>query len=90
MVEELDANFVTLRSYTRGLDLAGSPEGSGGIGGLLAMVRPNGTGWTAASYFYDGNGNVTDLINDDGSLAAHYTYSPFGERLTAHRRSRGY
>jgi RHS repeat-associated protein len=89
VIEETDAAGQTLRSYTRGLDLSGSLEGAGGIGGLLAISTggttlslSNGARITA-SYFYDGNGNVTDLVNDDGTTAAHYTYSPFGERLTA-------
>jgi RHS repeat-associated protein len=83
VVEELDANYTTLRSYTRGLDLSGSLEGAGGIGGLLALSLPNGLAFTAANYFYDGNGNVIDLVGDDGSEQAHYQYSPFGERLSA-------
>jgi RHS repeat-associated protein len=77
-----------LRSYTRGLDLSGSLEGAGGIGGLLALSQPvvsssNPSTFTAANYFYDGNGNVIDLVGDDGSSQAHYQYSPFGETLAA-------
>ncbi|MDD2763158.1 MAG: chitobiase/beta-hexosaminidase C-terminal domain-containing protein [Opitutaceae bacterium] len=83
VAEELDGSFAALRSYTRGLDLSGTLEGAGGIGGLLAMTQPAGSIFTAASYFYDGNGNVMDLIDDAGSSLAHYQYSPFGERLTA-------
>jgi RHS repeat-associated protein len=61
-----------------------SLEGAGGIGGLLAMAQiSNAQISTTASYFYDGNGNVTDLVNADGTSAAHYTYGPFGERLSA-------
>ncbi len=42
-------------TYTRGLDLSGTLEGAGGIGGLLARTL------SGASYYYhaDGNGNVT-------------------------------
>ena len=85
VIEELasTSNFNVVRSYTRGLDLAGSLEGAGGIGALLAMAQPNGSAFTAANYFYDGNGNVIDLVGDDGSSQAHYQYSPFGERLSA-------
>lgn len=77
-----------LRSYTRGLDLSGSLEGAGGIGGLLALSQPvvsssNPSTFTAANYFYDGNGNVIDLVGDDGSEQAHYQYSPFGDRISA-------
>jgi len=69
VIEELDGNYATLRSYTRGLDLSGTSEDAGGIGGLLAMAQPSGASWTASSYFYDGSGNVTDLVNDDGAPA---------------------
>jgi RHS repeat-associated protein len=85
VIEDLDSGYTTLRSYTRGLDLSGSFEGAGGIGGQLAITTGGATppSRTTASYFYDGNGNVTDLVNDDGTSAAHYTYSPFGDRLSA-------
>jgi RHS repeat-associated protein len=83
VVEELDANFATLRSYTRGVDLSGSFEGAGGIGGLLAMAQPAGSIFTVSSYFYDGNGNGIDLVGDDGNSLAHYQYSPFGDTLVA-------
>jgi RHS repeat-associated protein len=82
-IEETDGAGVTLRSYTRGLDLSGSFEGAGGIGGLLGMSLPNGASWTTGNYFCDANGNVTDVIAVSGNPLAHYTYSPFGERLTA-------
>jgi hypothetical protein len=55
----------------------------GGIGGLLAVSLPGGSGFTTASDFYDGNGNVTSLASDAGTLVARYRYSPFGERLEA-------
>ena len=29
------------------------------------------------------NGNITDYISQSGTLAAHYTYDPFGQTLTA-------
>ncbi|MBK9991168.1 MAG: hypothetical protein IPP19_10650 [Verrucomicrobia bacterium] len=85
VVEELDESYATTRSYTLGTDLSGSLEGAGGIGGLLAITTGGATpsSRTTANYFHDGNGNVTDLALDDGSAAAHYVYSPFGERLAA-------
>jgi RHS repeat-associated protein len=30
---------------------------------------------------WDGNGNVTEYFSTDGSTAAHYEYSPFGETV---------
>ncbi|NOS68736.1 MAG: RHS repeat-associated core domain-containing protein [Verrucomicrobia bacterium] len=62
-----------------GLDLSGSMQGAGGVGGLLAVKdATNGVHFCA----YDGNGNVAALLNADGSgLTAQYEYGPFGEVL---------
>lgn len=92
VVEELDLSLGTsalslVRSYTRGLDLSGSLEGAGGIGGLLSItLQPSVTGEFApvsASYLYDGNGNVTGLLGDNGAELARYRYDPFGQLLSA-------
>ena len=78
------------RTHTRGLDLSGSPEGAGGIGGLLAITSsslPLGEGQDEGSTAlpcYDGNGNVTELVDPaTGDPVAHYEYSPFGKTLIA-------
>jgi RHS repeat-associated protein len=62
--------------YFWGLDISGTLQGAGGVGGLLA-VRVNNNAW----YFplYDNNGNVTDYVDAAGNIRAHYEYSPFGE-----------
>jgi RHS repeat-associated protein len=83
VVEETNASGATLRFYTRGMDLSGSFENAGGIGGLLAITRSNGGGLTSASYIYDGNGNVTGLVGSDGTALAQYRFDPFGQRLSA-------
>jgi RHS repeat-associated protein len=64
-----------------GLDLSGSMQGAGGIGGLLAAnLGTNGTHFVA----YDGNGNVTAMVDaGTGSVSAQYEYSPFGETIRA-------
>ena len=81
MVAELREDNSTLRTYTWGLDLSGSLEGAGGIGGLAA-VRSDADN---ATYYpgYDGNGNIRALISDNGTLAAKFEYSPFGRTLAA-------
>jgi len=56
--------------YVWGLDLSGSLQGAGGIGGLLARVKDG----SVQNYTYDGNGNVSELLNSDGSIAAHYEH----------------
>jgi RHS repeat-associated protein len=53
------------------------------VGGLLE-VSYHGTSTTNAFVAYDGNGNVTALINvGDGTLLANYDYGPFGEVIRA-------
>ncbi len=71
------------RYFVWGLDLSGSMQGAGGVGGLLAMVDP-GEGKTY-HYFYDANGNVGQMVDTaDGSVAAHYEYAPFGKVIASH------
>lgn len=68
------------RSYTWGLDLAGSLSATGGVGALVQIYDHN----LSKTFFpsYDGNGNVAALINaDTGATEAAYEYSPFGELL---------
>ena len=65
--------------YVWGLDLSGSLQGAGGIGGLLSVVKGTNAYFTA----YDGNGNVSEYVDATGAIAAHYEYSPFGETIVA-------
>ena len=75
-------NVDLLRSYTWGADLSGTLQGAGGVGGLLEIVDYSAETPTAYYTLFDGNGNVTQLITDDGDggvqLVAHYEYDPFG------------
>jgi RHS repeat-associated protein len=71
-----------VRSYTWGLDLAGTLTSTGGVGALTLITDHGPT--TTANYFptFDGNGNIASLINaSSGAVAATYEYSPFGEVL---------
>jgi RHS repeat-associated protein len=80
LVAELDAANTMLRTYTWGLDLSRTPQGAGGVGGLLA-IHEGGESYLPA---YDGNGNVMALVKaSDQSVAARYEYGPFGETLMA-------
>ncbi len=65
--------------YVWGLDLSGSLQGAGGIGGLLAVVK----GTNAYFPTFDGNGNVSEYVDASGDIVAHYEYSPFGETVVA-------
>jgi RHS repeat-associated protein len=72
-----------LRSYIWGLDLSGSPQGAGGVGGLLEVAY-YGSQTTNTFPAFDGNGNVAALVNAaDGNPVAQYEFGPFGEVLRA-------
>ena len=70
--------------YVWGLDIDGTPQGAGGVGGLLAVIRSNSNS-NSALYFptYDANGNISEYVSTNGEIVAHYDYSPFGEPLVA-------
>jgi RHS repeat-associated protein len=76
-IAEYSANTL-IDTFTWGLDLSGSMQGAGGVGGLLA------TRWVSESgspdYFptYDGNGNISEYLSTSGTVESHYEYDPFG------------
>ena len=80
LIAELNAtNNALIRSYAWGLDLSGTEQGAGGVGGLLAIRdTQSGTHFAAC----DGNGNVAALVNaNDGTVSATYEYGPFAEPI---------
>ena len=82
----LTANSSLLTSFTWGLDLSGSMQGAGGVGGLLSVSQISHSGGIThcSVAACDGNGNVAALVNAaDGSISARYEYGPFGELLRA-------
>lgn len=77
-------NAAIIRSFLWGLDLSGSMQGAGGVGGLIAFRQHSGS--LAGSHFaaYDGNGNVMALVDGQtGSTSARYEYDPFGQTIRA-------
>ena len=72
-----NSQYQISKSYLWGLDLSGSMQGAGGVGGLLAEKQ-------GANLYYptfDGNGNVSEYLAADGSIAAHFEYDPFGNTV---------
>jgi RHS repeat-associated protein len=57
-----------------GLDLSGTMQGAGGVGGLLSVTSSAGGFYPT----YDGNGNVSEYLDGSGAVAAHYEYDAFG------------
>ena len=63
------------KSYTWGMDLSGSMQGAGGVGGLLSVNDGSATYYPT----YDGNGNVSEYVDATGAVVAHYEYGAFGQ-----------
>ena len=85
VLAEINAAGAVVRRCLWGLDLSGSMDGAGGIGGLLVESLPDpnyNSALTDCLPFYDGNGNITGLIQaNTGAEVARYTFGPFGETL---------
>jgi len=77
VIQERDALNNILVSYDRGLDLSGSLQGAGGIGGLLARKDIKGTIY----YHSDALGNVVTLVDRYQTLEGRYLYDPYGNSL---------
>jgi RHS repeat-associated protein len=86
-IAELNAGDNALvRTYVWGLDLSGTEQGAGGVGGLLWLTSFQLPA-SSSTYFaaYDGNGNVAALLHAPSSMPhARYEYGPLAEpiRLT--------
>jgi len=82
--------------FTWGLDLSGTLHGAGGIGGLLAAVEEHdpqsSTDDEKFWYFYDGNGNVGQILAIESTSplviyrVAHYEYDPYGNAIVIDNR----
>jgi RHS repeat-associated protein len=83
VLQERDASNLPLVTYTRGLDLSGTFEGAGGIGGLLARkdAAPPEPQLATAFYYSDGRGNVACLLDSNQIVVAAYLYDPYGNLL---------
>jgi RHS repeat-associated protein len=70
-----------INGFVWGIDLSGTLQGAGGVGGLLLV---NNTAKGVRFAVSDANGNVSLLLNAaNGTEAARYEYGPFGELLRA-------
>ena len=75
VMEIRDENGVTTDvRYLWGLDISGSLQAAGGVGGLLSVEHSDES---SILPFYDGNGNVTGLYSDN-EILEYYEYDPFG------------
>jgi RHS repeat-associated protein len=91
----LDAASTALTleaSHVWGIDLSGSMQGAGGVGGLLSTslcnYDPEDHTLTSVDQCfpsYDGNGNISGWIAAAGSLLARMDYSPFGQLIALYK-----
>ncbi|MDZ4199870.1 MAG: RHS repeat-associated core domain-containing protein, partial [Kiritimatiellia bacterium] len=70
---------LTTSHYVWGLDLSGTMQGVGGIGGLLAVIR-NGETYCPVA---DANGNITEYVNENGTVVAHREFDAYGNTQVA-------
>ncbi len=64
------SQIETTTSFLCGLDLSGSMQGAGGVGGLLKEGNRYPT--------YDANGNIVQKLNSNGGTDMTVVYDPFG------------
>ena len=76
IIKETENNITTYNIW--GLDIDGTMQGVGGVGGLLAVIKNN----NIYAPTYDANGNITAYISQDGTIVAQYQYSAFGEIIS--------
>jgi RHS repeat-associated protein len=73
---------VLKKTHHWGLDLSGSIQGAGGVGGLLGTdLYDSAVGLGRYFPTYDGNGNVSEYLRS-GGVSARFTYDAFGRPLT--------
>ena len=73
-----------VRAYAWGLDLSGTEQGAGGVGGLLMVEHVRGPGRPGAIWqpCYDGNGNISAYLDvATGALEEQHDYDPFGNEV---------
>ena len=80
VVAVVDAAGTVVQRYVWGNDLSGTPQGAGGVGGLLAARdAASGRSW---AYAYDGNGNVSAVVDlADVANVGRYDYDAFGRTI---------
>ena len=69
IITETVSNKVSGTAYTDyntwGVDLSGTMQGAGGVGGILAVTRVSASNAQTFFPFYDNNGNITAIRRGD-------------------------
>ena len=81
LIGVLDGSGNLRQTFVWGLDVSGTEQGAGGVGGLLWLTDGVGTAQERTAFCgYDASGNVIALVQaTDPQLGARYEYGPFGE-----------
>ena len=69
---------TSTNDYIWGMDISGTPQGAGGIGGLLCSVESSNYYY----YVYDGRGNIRNVLDGGQNTVATYDYVAFGGERT--------
>jgi len=77
VVVDAQSGTTNVTRYLWGPDVSGTLQGAGGVGGLLAVIRPDGTFFPC----YDANGNVTGYVDASGTVRGHFEYDAFGNTI---------
>ena len=82
---ESSTSLTLQAAHTWGIDLSGTPQGAGGVGGLLSSNIQNPTSNISCFPAFDGNGNISAWIGSNGTLLARMEYSPFGQLIAQYK-----
>jgi RHS repeat-associated protein len=82
-----ESTTLTLQAaHVWGIDLSGTLQGAGGVGGLLCSTLMGENSTTNNCYpAYDGNGNISAWLGASGNLLARMDYSPFGQLVAQYK-----
>ena len=72
------------KTYLYGLDLSGSFQGAGGVGGLLKESEYDSNSQLLTAYYslYDANGNIMQKLDATGTAVMNVAYDPFGNIIS--------
>jgi len=79
------AALTLTASHTWGIDVSGTAQGAGGVGGLLASTLHDGASSQTFLPSFDGNGNISAWSDPGGALLTRTDYSPFGQVVARYR-----
>ena len=78
-----EGNFLKITRLW-GIDLSDNLQGAGGVGGMLSessLITSNPITFNSFCPTYDGNGNVSEYLSANGTIAVHFEYDPFGNTV---------